>query len=155
MARAIALNARIQDTADGSRDQNFPQIGRRGRFGWRGLFAAALAFAVGWGGIVYAANNSVQGPPRRTRAVSNGDAPTAILIEAVSGSVLFEKKRRRTAGAVQHDEADDGGSCVQRHQRRATSNSPDEYRISENAWRKGGRAGGRLDDVAILTGKCR
>ena len=27
----------------------------------RGLIAAALALAVGWGGIVYAANNSVQG----------------------------------------------------------------------------------------------
>ena len=28
---------------------------------WRGLIAAFLALAVGWGGLVYAANNSVQG----------------------------------------------------------------------------------------------
>src|SRR5205823_7591851 len=27
---------------------------------WRGLMAAVVALAVGWGGIVYAANNSVQ-----------------------------------------------------------------------------------------------
>ena len=30
-------------------------------FPWRGLIAVALALAVGWGGVVYAANNSVQG----------------------------------------------------------------------------------------------
>ena len=35
---------------------------------WRGLMAAVVALAVGWGGIVYAANNSVQGAPRRKRA---------------------------------------------------------------------------------------
>ena len=35
---------------------------------WRGLMAAAVALAVGWGGIVYAANNSVQGAPRRKMA---------------------------------------------------------------------------------------
>jgi D-alanyl-D-alanine carboxypeptidase (penicillin-binding protein 5/6) len=28
---------------------------------WRGLIAAAVAVVVGWSGIVYAANNSVQG----------------------------------------------------------------------------------------------
>ena len=40
------------------------------RIPWRGLMAAVLALAVGWGGIVYAANNSVQGAPRRRRAAS-------------------------------------------------------------------------------------
>ena len=35
---------------------------------WRGLMAAVVALAVGWGGIVYAANNSVQGRRRRRRA---------------------------------------------------------------------------------------
>ena len=28
---------------------------------WRGLIAVAVAAAVGWGGVVLAANNSVQG----------------------------------------------------------------------------------------------
>ena len=58
---------------------------------WRSLIAArAVAIAVGWGGMVYAANNSVQGA-KKEEGGFDGDAPTAILIEAVSGSVLFEK----------------------------------------------------------------
>ena len=32
---------------------------------WRGLLAAAVALAVGWGGMAYAANNSVQGAPKK------------------------------------------------------------------------------------------
>ena len=58
---------------------------------WRGLMAAVVALAVGWGGIVYAANNSVQGAPKKEEGGFDGDAPTAILVEASSGSVLFEK----------------------------------------------------------------
>jgi D-alanyl-D-alanine carboxypeptidase (penicillin-binding protein 5/6) len=57
---------------------------------FRGLLAAVLAVAVGWGGIVLAANNSVQGA-KKEEGGFDGDAPTAILIEASSGSVLFEK----------------------------------------------------------------
>src|SRR3954452_25499246 len=57
---------------------------------WRGLMAVTIAGAVGWGGIVYAANNSVQGAKKEDGGF-DGDAPTAILIEASSGSVLFEK----------------------------------------------------------------
>src|SRR5258708_13952615 len=57
---------------------------------WRSLIAAVVAAAVGWGGLVYAANNSVQGA-KKDEGGFDGDAPTAILIEASSGSVLFEK----------------------------------------------------------------
>ena len=46
-------------------------------FPWRGLAAAVLALAVGWGGIVYAANNSVQGA-KKDEGGFDGDAPTAI-----------------------------------------------------------------------------
>src|SRR6202051_5384927 len=60
-----------------------------GRF-WRHLIAAVVAVAVGWSGTVYAANNSVQGA-KKEEGGFDGDAPTAILIEASSGSVLFEK----------------------------------------------------------------
>jgi D-alanyl-D-alanine carboxypeptidase (penicillin-binding protein 5/6) len=63
-------------------------------FRWRRLIAAALALAVGWGGIVYAANNSVQGA-KKDEGGFDGDAPTAILIEASSGSVLFAKNADR------------------------------------------------------------
>src|ERR1017187_53250 len=57
---------------------------------WRGLIAAVVAASDGWGGVVYVANNSVQGA-KKEEGGFDGDAPTAILIEASSGSVLFEK----------------------------------------------------------------
>src|ERR1700755_3392528 len=60
-----------------------------GRRVFRGLIAAVLAGAIGWGGVLYAAN-SIQGP-KKEEGGFEGDAPTAILIEATSGSVLFEK----------------------------------------------------------------
>src|SRR5271156_3142746 len=65
---------------------------RKSRFAsaWRCLIAAAIVVAVGWGGMAYAANNSVQGA-KKEEGGFDGDAPTAILIEASSGSVLFEK----------------------------------------------------------------
>ena len=62
----------------------------RPRAAARGLIAAVVAVAVGWGGVVYAANQSVQGA-KKEEGGFDGDAPTAILIEATSGSVLFEK----------------------------------------------------------------
>ena len=55
---------------------------------WSSLLAAMLVAAVGWAGAVYAANNSVQGA-KKEEGGFDGDAPTAILIEATSGSVLF------------------------------------------------------------------
>jgi len=58
--------------------------------GFLRLIAALVVVAVGWGGMVYAANNSVQGA-KKDEGGFDGDAPTAILIEASSGSVLFEK----------------------------------------------------------------
>src|ERR1700722_1806844 len=64
--------------------------GPRIRLSWRGLLAAVLIAALGWSGMVYAANNSVQGA-KKEEGGFDGDAPTAILIEASSGSVLFEK----------------------------------------------------------------
>jgi len=65
---------------------------RRRRLAWRGLVAAVVAVAVGASGIAFAANKSVQGaPPVKKDEGYETDAPTAILIEANSGSVLFEK----------------------------------------------------------------
>src|ERR1700720_2476769 len=57
---------------------------------WRCLIPALVAVGVGFSGVVYAANNSVQGA-KKDEGGFDGDAPTAILIEAGSGSVLFEK----------------------------------------------------------------
>src|ERR1700692_4719505 len=56
----------------------------------RGLVATAVLLTVGWSGVLSAANNSVQGA-KKDEAGFDGDAPTAILIEASSGAVLFEK----------------------------------------------------------------
>ena len=67
------------------------QRSRRSKFALgSGLIAATIAIAVGWGGVVMAANQSVQGF-KKEEGGFDGDAPTAILIEASSGSVLFEK----------------------------------------------------------------
>ena len=60
---------------------------RTGRF-WP-LVAAVLTAGVVLGGVAYAANNSVQGAKKEDGY--DVDAPTAILIEAKSGSILFEK----------------------------------------------------------------
>ncbi|MDO9561235.1 MAG: D-alanyl-D-alanine carboxypeptidase, partial [Bradyrhizobium sp.] len=43
---------------------------------WGGLLAALVAMAVGWGGLVYAANNSVQGAKKEVEGGFDGDAPT-------------------------------------------------------------------------------
>src|SRR5437667_3919199 len=60
----------------------------------RGYFRLALgcatAAAIVWGGIASAANQSMQGPKKEEGGYDT-DAPNAILIDADSGSVLFEK----------------------------------------------------------------
>ena len=106
------------------------------RGGWcRSLLAAAVAVAIaaalGWGGMVYAANNSVQGAKKEVEGGFDGDAPTAILIEASRGSVLFEKNADELR-ALQHDGRPAEALDTQE------GRIGDEYRVSENAWRKGG-----------------
>jgi serine-type D-Ala-D-Ala carboxypeptidase (penicillin-binding protein 5/6) len=120
---------------------------RPGRF-WPGLLAAALIAAVGWAGMVYAANNSVQGA-KKDEGGFDGDAPTAILIEGTSGSVLFEKNA---------DELRAPSSMLKLMTTEAVFHAikqgnvklSDEYHVSENAWRKGGApAGGSTMFAAI------
>jgi D-alanyl-D-alanine carboxypeptidase (penicillin-binding protein 5/6) len=115
---------------------------------WRGLIAAAVAVAVGWGGMVYAANNSVQGA-KKDEGGFDGDAPTAILIEASSGSVLFEKNAdelRPASSMMQIMTAEMVFHALQQGDVKLT----DEYRVSENAWRRGGApAGGPTMFAAI------
>jgi D-alanyl-D-alanine carboxypeptidase (penicillin-binding protein 5/6) len=115
---------------------------------WRGLIAAFIAMAVGWGGMVYAANNSVQGA-KKDEGGFDGDAPTAILIEASSGSVLFEKNAdelRPASSMMQIMTAEVVFHALQQGDVKLT----DEYRVSENAWRRGGApAGGPTMFAAI------
>src|SRR6476661_8582011 len=116
---------------------------------WRGLMAGDIALAVGWGGIVYAANNSVQGAPKKEEGGFDGDAPTAILIEASSGSVLFEKNAdelRAPSSMMKLMTAEVVFHAIKQGEVKLT----DEYRVSENAWRKGGApAGGSTMFAAI------
>ena len=121
-------------------------------FPWRGLAAAALALAVGWGGIVYAANNSVQGAKKEVENGFDGDAPTAILIEGTSGSVLFEKNAdelRAPSSMMKLMTAEVVFNAIKKGDVKLT----DEYRISENAWRRGGAPAGGSTMFAILNSK--
>src|ERR1700734_656071 len=123
---------------------------RSSRFapGWRRLIAAAVIAAVGWGGLVHAANNSVQGA-KKDEGGFEGDAPTAILIEASSGSVLFEKNAdelRAPSSMMKLMTAEVVFHAIQQGEVKLT----DEYPVSENAWRRGGAPAGGSTMFAIL-----
>src|SRR3982074_59905 len=118
---------------------------------WRRLMAAAVAAAVGWGGMVYAANNSVQGA-KKDDGGFDGDAPTAILIEATSGSVLFEKNAdelRAPSSMMKLMTAEVVFNAIKNGDVKLN----DEYRISENAWRKGGAPSGGSTMFAAINSK--
>ena len=119
---------------------------------WRSLLAVLVAMAVGWGGMVFAANNSVQGAKKEVENGFDGDAPTAILIEASSGSVLFEKNAdelRAPSSMLKLMTAEVVFNAIKNGIVKLT----DEYRISENAWRKGGAPAGGSTMFAILNSK--
>jgi D-alanyl-D-alanine carboxypeptidase (penicillin-binding protein 5/6) len=118
---------------------------------WRRLVAAVLVAAVGYGGLVYAANNSVQGA-KKDEGGFDGDAPTAILIEASSGSVLFEKNAdelRAPSSMMKLMTAEVVFHAI----KQGTVKLTDEYRVSENAWRKGGAPAGGSTMFAVLNSK--
>src|SRR5450759_2702477 len=118
---------------------------------WRRLIAVAVAVAVGWGGMVYAANNSVQGA-KKDEGGFDGDAPTAILIEASSGSVLFEKNAdelRAPSSMMKLTTA----AVVFRATKPGDVELTDEYHVSENAWRKGGAPSGTSTMFAAIHSK--
>jgi serine-type D-Ala-D-Ala carboxypeptidase (penicillin-binding protein 5/6) len=117
----------------------------------RRLMAAAIAVAVGACGAVYAANNSVQGAKKDDHAF-DGDAPTAILMEATSGSILFEKNAdelRAPSSMMKLMTAEVVFNALKEGKVKLT----DEYRISENAWRKGGAPSGGSTMFAAINSK--
>lgn len=118
---------------------------------WRGLIAAVLALVVGWGSVMHAANNSMQGA-KKEEGGFDGDAPTAILIEATSGSVLFEKNAdelRAPSSMMKLMTAEVVFHAIQQGDIKLT----DEYRISENAWRRGGAPSGGSTMFAAINSK--
>src|SRR5437588_3488776 len=115
------------------------------------LVAACVMVAVGWGGMLYAANQSVQGA-KKEEGGFDGDAPTAILIEAASGSVLFEKNAdelRAPSSMMKLVTVE----VVFHALKEGKVKLSDEYRISENAWRRGGAPAGGSTMFAVLNSK--
>jgi D-alanyl-D-alanine carboxypeptidase (penicillin-binding protein 5/6) len=116
----------------------------------RSLLGAIIALAVGWGGAVHAAN-SMQGS-KKEEGGFDGDAPTAILIEASSGAVLFEKNAdelRAPSSMMKLMTAEVVFHAIKQGDIKLT----DEYRISENAWRRGGAPSGGSTMFAAINSK--
>ena len=127
---------------------HMPVVAARSAF--RCVIAAGVACVIGWGGVLYAAN-SVQGP-KKEEGGFDGDAPTAILIEATSGSVLFEKnadEMRAPSSMMKLMTAE----VVFHSIKEGTVKLTDEYRVSENAWRKGGAPSGTSTMFAAINSK--
>jgi D-alanyl-D-alanine carboxypeptidase (penicillin-binding protein 5/6) len=117
----------------------------------RYLTVGLVLAAVAWGGMIHAANQSVQGA-RKEEGGFDGDAPTAILIEASSGSVLFEKNAdelRAPSSMMKLMTAEVVFHAIKQGDIKLT----DEYRISENAWRRGGAPAGGSTMFAALNSK--
>src|SRR5689334_9310808 len=118
----------------------------------RCLIAGLVVAGIGYGGLTHAANQSVQGAKKPEEIAFDGDAPTAILTEATSGSVLFEKNadelrapssmmKLMTAEVVFHALKD------------GKLKPTDEFRISEYAWRHGGAPSGTSTMFAAINSK--
>src|SRR3954451_8889773 len=114
----------------------------------RSLLAGLVAVGIACGSVALAANNSVAGAKKDDGGYDT-DAPTAILVEAGSGSVLFEKnpdELRAPSSMMALMTAE----VVFRAVKQGDIKLTDQYLVSENAWRKGGApAGGPTMFAAI------
>jgi D-alanyl-D-alanine carboxypeptidase (penicillin-binding protein 5/6) len=115
---------------------------------WRRLTAGSVAVGIACGGMAFAANQSVQGAKKDDGGYDT-DAPSAILIEAGSGSVLFEKNpdELRAPSSMMSLMTME---VVFRAVKQGDIKLNDQYLVSENAWRRGGApAGGPTMFAAI------
>src|SRR3954469_10536651 len=102
----------------------------------RWLLAGAVAIGIACGATAFAANQSVQGAKKDDGGYDT-DAPTAILVEAGSGSVLFEKNAdelRAASSMMTLMTLEVVFHAIQQGEVKLT----DQYIVSENAWRRGG-----------------
>ncbi len=113
----------------------------------RSVLAGLVIAVMALGTATYAANNSVQGA-RKDEGYSTS-APTAILLDAGSGSVLFEKNAdelRAPSSMMKLMTVELVFHAIKEGELKLT----DEFKVSENAWRKGGApAGGSTMFAAI------
>jgi D-alanyl-D-alanine carboxypeptidase (penicillin-binding protein 5/6) len=119
---------------------------------FRGLIAALVVAGIGWGSLTHAANQSVQGAKKPEELAFDGDAPTAILMEATSGSVLFEKNAdelRAPSSMMKLMTAEVVFHAIKEGKLKLT----DEFRITENAWRRGGAPSGTSTMFAAINSK--
>ena len=108
-----------------------------------GLVAACITGAP-------AANNSIQGGAgKKEQAGFDIDAPSAILIEAESGSVLFEKNADQLM-APSNMQKLMTAEVVFNELKKGTIKPTDEYKVSEFAWRTGGAPAGNSTMFAAL-----
>ena len=114
----------------------------------RGLLAFAILAALGWSSVLLAAGNSMQGA-KKEEGGFEGEAPTAILIEATSGAVLFEKNAdelRAPSSMMKLMTAEVVFHAIKQGDIKLT----DEYHVSENAWRRGGAPSGTSTMFAAI-----
>jgi len=111
---------------------------------------AAIAAGLMTNGAL-AANHSIQGAPapKKEEGGFETDAPTAILIDARSGSILFEKNADQLlppSSMMKLVTIEVIFNALKKGDIKLT----DQYKISENAWRKGGAPSGSSTMFAIL-----
>nr|WP_298260635.1 D-alanyl-D-alanine carboxypeptidase family protein [Bradyrhizobium sp.] len=117
----------------------------------RGLVAVVLLVTLGWSSILLAAGNSMQGA-KKEEGGFDGDAPTAILTEATSGAVLFEKnadEMRAPSSMMKLMTAEVVFHAIKQGDIKLT----DEFHVSENAWRRGGAPSGTSTMFAAIHSK--
>lgn len=111
------------------------------RLRWRALVASLLVVALG-AAPALAANQSVTGVKKEEAAGGyETEAPTAILIDAESGSVLFEKNAdelRAPSSMMKLMTVELVFNLLTKGDIKLT----DQYRVSENSWRYGGAMAG-------------
>src|SRR4051812_23119718 len=105
---------------------------------WRWPVAGVVAIGLAASGAAWAANQSIAGVKKPVEDGGfDADAPTAILIEAGSGSVLFGKNAdelRAPSSMMKLMSVEVVFNALTRGDIKLN----DEYRVSENSWRKGG-----------------
>jgi D-alanyl-D-alanine carboxypeptidase (penicillin-binding protein 5/6) len=119
---------------------------------WQVVLACVIFCGLAFGDAAFAANQSVQGAKKVVDDGFDGDAPTAILIEANSGSVLFEKNAdelRAPSSMMKLMTVEVVFDALKRGDIKLT----DQYHVSENAWRKGGAPAGASTMFAALNSR--
>ncbi|ABD07380.1 Serine-type D-Ala-D-Ala carboxypeptidase [Rhodopseudomonas palustris HaA2] len=119
---------------------------------WRALLVGLLVMTIG-SNQALAANQSVQGAKKEDVAGGyDTDAPSAILIDGESGSVLFEKNAdelRAPSSMLKLMTVELVFHLLAKGEIKPT----DEYKISEYAWRRGGAPAGNSTMFAEIHSK--